>query len=62
MTAPLIRINIAVEQGTLCGVVDRLPNGKQFHYFRGIPYAVPPLGEHRFEVNYSYIRPHGVEI
>ena len=30
-------------------------SGKNFHAFRGIPYAEPPIGDLRFRVNYNQI-------
>ncbi|XP_035784382.1 esterase B1-like isoform X1 [Anopheles albimanus] len=42
------RVNVKVEQGTVCGVKEVLPEGGVFHAFRGIPYAKPPIGELRF--------------
>jgi acetylcholinesterase len=43
------RINIDVAQGTVSGLEADLPNGGKYHTFKGIPYAVPPLGELRFQ-------------
>ncbi|XP_053686891.1 acetylcholinesterase-like [Sabethes cyaneus] len=39
---------VAVKQGQVQGVTARLPNGSAYHYFKGIPYAKPPIGELRF--------------
>ncbi|XP_055857560.1 juvenile hormone esterase-like [Episyrphus balteatus] len=41
------RVNI--KQGIVIGKEDILPNGKRYHFFKGIPFAVPPLGELRFK-------------
>ena len=37
--------------GTLEGFVHALGNGKSMDVFLGIPYAEPPIGELRFEVD-----------
>lgn len=39
---------VTVRQGTLRGVRDTLPNGRQYRYFKGIPYAKRPIGQLRF--------------
>ncbi|XP_065091095.1 esterase E4-like [Ochlerotatus camptorhynchus] len=39
---------VEVRQGKLRGVTSTLPNGSTYHYFKGIPYAKPPVGELRF--------------
>lgn len=45
------RIVLEVAQGTLAGQQLKLPNGNPFYAFKGIPYAHPPVGHLRFEVN-----------
>lgn len=35
-------------QGYIYGVRDMLPNGDNYFYFKGIPYAKPPVGNLRF--------------
>ncbi|XP_055919191.1 esterase FE4-like [Eupeodes corollae] len=40
---------VKVKQGTVIGGEDVLPNGNRYYYFRGVPYAVPPLGTLRFK-------------
>ncbi|XP_054737779.1 uncharacterized protein LOC129244191 [Anastrepha obliqua] len=42
-------VKVQVRQGVVVGREERLPNGKPFHCFQGIPYAVPPLGKLRFQ-------------
>uniref|UniRef100_A0A182TIU0 Carboxylesterase type B domain-containing protein n=1 Tax=Anopheles melas TaxID=34690 RepID=A0A182TIU0_9DIPT len=42
------RLNVDLHCGTVCGIVEKLPDGNDFYAFRGIPYAEPPGGEHRF--------------
>uniref|UniRef100_A0A1Q3FMR4 Carboxylic ester hydrolase n=1 Tax=Culex tarsalis TaxID=7177 RepID=A0A1Q3FMR4_CULTA len=39
---------VEVRQGKVRGVTSELPNGRKYHYFKGIPYAKPPVGELRF--------------
>lgn len=46
MTTSLIKIH----QGQLIGTVSKNLDGKDFYSFRGIPYARPPLGKLRFQV------------
>ncbi|XP_076643336.1 carboxylic ester hydrolase-like [Halictus rubicundus] len=43
--APMVKI----KNGTLSGLVMKTRHGREFAGFRGIPYALPPLGELRFE-------------
>lgn len=40
---------VQVRQGQLRGITTTLPNGKPYHYFKGIPYAKPPVGDLRFK-------------
>ncbi|XP_055612209.1 venom carboxylesterase-6-like [Uranotaenia lowii] len=42
------RPKISVRQGQVQGITAKLPNGQKYHYFKGIPYAKPPIGELRF--------------
>lgn len=42
---PVVKINA----GKLRGLSQRLSNGKPYHFFKGIPYAEPPVGELRFK-------------
>lgn len=41
-------IKVKVNQGIVCGSLEKLPNGKSFLRFSGIPYAQPPVNELRF--------------
>lgn len=43
-------ISINVKQGTVIGKQNQLLNGQPYYAFKGIPYAVPPLGDLRFKV------------
>ena len=43
-------VTIETEQGTLQGVVKAARNGDQYHSYRGIPYAQPPIDELRWKV------------
>uniref|UniRef100_A0A182JPS1 carboxylesterase n=1 Tax=Anopheles christyi TaxID=43041 RepID=A0A182JPS1_9DIPT len=45
---PPVRPVVSVRQGKVRGVTSTLPNGGQYHYFKGIPYAEPPVGRLRF--------------
>lgn len=46
---------VKVSEGILEGTVDRNILGGQFHSFRGIPYAEPPIGDLRFKVNLNHV-------
>lgn len=43
-------VTIETEQGTLQGVVQVARNGDNYHAYRGIPYAQPPVDELRWKV------------
>uniref|UniRef100_A0A182K2F0 Carboxylesterase type B domain-containing protein n=1 Tax=Anopheles christyi TaxID=43041 RepID=A0A182K2F0_9DIPT len=43
------RTNVDLKCGTVCGIVEKLPDGNDFYAFRGIPYAQPPVNKHRFQ-------------
>lgn len=43
------RVLVSVKQGDLLGVVDQYRDGRPFYAFKGIPYAVPPVGNLRFK-------------
>ncbi|XP_049298366.1 uncharacterized protein LOC125771618 [Anopheles funestus] len=45
---PSVRPLVTVKQGKVRGITSTLPNGGQYHYFKGIPYAEPPVGKLRF--------------
>uniref|UniRef100_A0A182LY46 carboxylesterase n=1 Tax=Anopheles culicifacies TaxID=139723 RepID=A0A182LY46_9DIPT len=40
------RTNVDLKYGTVCGVIEKLPDGNDFYAFRGIPYAT---SENRFQ-------------
>ncbi|XP_055624038.1 cholinesterase 2-like [Toxorhynchites rutilus septentrionalis] len=46
---PSLRPIVEVRQGKLRGATSTLPNGSPYHYFKGVPYAKPPVGELRFQ-------------
>ncbi|XP_021699612.1 esterase B1 [Aedes aegypti] len=39
---------VELKQGSVQGVTSKLPNGKSYHCFKGIPYAKSPVGKLRF--------------
>lgn len=41
-------IKVAVKQGIVRGCLEKLPNGKSYQRFSGIPFAKPPINELRF--------------
>nr|XP_033331335.1 venom carboxylesterase-6-like [Megalopta genalis] len=41
--------SVNIKNGTLSGLVMKTRHGREYAGFRGIPYALPPLGELRFE-------------
>uniref|UniRef100_A0AAG5D1N2 Carboxylic ester hydrolase n=1 Tax=Anopheles atroparvus TaxID=41427 RepID=A0AAG5D1N2_ANOAO len=45
---PPVRPLVTVRQGKVRGVTATLSNGGQYHFFKGIPYAEPPVGKLRF--------------
>ncbi|XP_053674709.1 uncharacterized protein LOC128725016 [Anopheles nili] len=47
--SPSVHRQLIVRQGQLRGVSSTLPNGGRYHYFKGIPYAKPPVGRLRFK-------------
>lgn len=40
---------VRVRQGAVRGCEEKLPDGRKFLRFSGIPYAKPPIGELRFK-------------
>ncbi|XP_076162457.1 carboxylic ester hydrolase [Ptiloglossa arizonensis] len=40
---------VKIKNGTLSGLIMETRRGREFTGFQGIPYALPPLGEYRFE-------------
>lgn len=49
---------VETSYGWLQGTLQKSYNGRIFSSFEGVPYAQPPIGPLRFEVNfiYHYIR------
>lgn len=41
---------VEIKNGTLEGSIKKSKSGRNFYSFRGIPYALPPVGELRFKV------------
>lgn len=44
----IVRPVVQVRQGQIQGITSKLPNGESYSYFKGIPYAKPPVKELRF--------------
>lgn len=44
-------IEVRAKEGTLKGTLLKSRNGKNYRAFYGIPFAKPPIGDLRFEVN-----------
>ena len=42
------KLKVRVEQGVVRGCEEKLPDGRTYHRFSGIPYARPPINELRF--------------
>ncbi len=45
--SPIVR----TKNGQLVGITSLSRDGKKFYEYNGIPYAKPPVGELRYEVN-----------
>lgn len=45
---------IKITNGLLQGISSTSRNGNPFYEYLGIPYAVPPIGDLRFEVRHKY--------
>ena len=41
---------LQIELGILRGTITASVKGRPFYAFKGIPYAKPPVGKHRFKV------------
>lgn len=42
-------LKVRVQQGVVRGCEEKLPNGKSYLRFSGIPYAQPPINDLRFK-------------
>lgn len=42
------KVKVKVEQGTVRGCIENLPDGRSFQRFSGVPYAKTPINELRF--------------
>ncbi|XP_058121660.1 carboxylic ester hydrolase-like [Anopheles ziemanni] len=49
LVPPRTTSTVTIAPGKVRGVRARGPRGVHYHYFKGIPYAVPPVGELRFK-------------
>lgn len=47
---------VEIKNGSLQGSVMSARNGREFFAYRGIPFALPPVGQLRFEVKISILR------
>lgn len=47
----MIRPVVKIVEGQLRGIIEKSIYGKSYAAFKGIPYAKPPIGELRFQVN-----------
>ena len=43
------KVKLKINQGTIKGCREKLPNGRNFYRFSGIPYAISPKGQLRFK-------------
>lgn len=50
MTSQCSAPQVTLNEGTVVGVEEKLPNGNFYYTYKGIPYAEPPVGKLRFEV------------
>ena len=48
LTFTLPKVRVKVNQGIVRGCEEKLPDGRSFQRFSGIPYAKPPIKELRF--------------
>lgn len=53
---------VRVKQGVVVGCEEKLPNGKSFLRFSGIPYAKPPVNDLRFKSPQKLLRFNDEEI
>lgn len=44
---------VILNEGTVVGAEEKLPNGNYYYTYKGIPYGEPPKGKLRFQV-YTY--------
>lgn len=43
-------VRVVLNEGTVVGAEEKLPNGNFYYTYKGIPYAIPPVGKLRFNV------------
>lgn len=48
MTFALKKVRVKVNQGVVRGCEEKLPDGRSFFRFSGIPFAKPPINELRY--------------
>lgn len=49
---------VILSEGTVVGAEEKLPNGNFYYTYKGIPYAEPPIGKLRFQVQISFLQVH----
>jgi carboxylesterase type B len=47
-------ISVKTNKGSVNGMREDLEGGKYYYAFKGIPYAKPPVGKLRFQVDSSF--------
>lgn len=58
----LPKVRVKVNQGTVRGCQEKLPDGRSFFRFSGIPFAKPPVNELRFKSPQKLLKFHKDEI
>jgi len=43
---------VEIESGPISGILSKTWKGRTIYSFQGIPYATPPVGKLRFQVNF----------
>lgn len=56
LTFTLPKVKVKVNQGVVRGCEEKLPDGRPFQRFSGVPYAKPPINELRFRSPQKLLR------